>query len=337
MAHTLRVAVIGLGLMGQRRAEVAHAHPGSRVVRVYDVLQERARAVAARLAAEPAPTWEACCRGDLDVVVVSTPNAPKDTIALSAVARVPCVLVEKPAARSLLALRAVIDAADRNGALLKVGFNYRYFGGLHDARQALAAGIVGELVNYRIRHGHGGRPDYQSDWRMDRAISGGGQLMDQGSHAIDLAHWYAGPVTAASCELQGAVWGGGTVEDNAFVTLRHGAVVGQIHVSWTQWRNLFAIELFGTRGAIVVEGLGGSYGRQRRTTYQRRDGGVPHRTRRYYRDDALTTFRREWADLVTAFDRPAANRTAWQRQAIDATALIDDLYGPRGASAGESA
>jgi predicted dehydrogenase len=301
---------------------------------VHDVLPERARTVAGRLAAESAPTWEACCQGDVDVVVVSTPNAPKDAIALGAVQRVRCVLVEKPAARSLLALRAVIDAADRGGALLKVGFNYRYFGGLHDAREALTAGSVGDLINYRIRHGHGGRPDYGSDWRMDRAVSGGGQLMDQGSHAIDLAHWYAGPVTAASCELQGAVWGGGTVEDNAFVTLRHGAVVGQIHVSWTQWQNLFAIELFGTRGAIVVEGLGGSYGRPRRTTYLRGDGGPPHRTRRYYGDDALTTLRREWEDVVTAFDRPAASRSAWQRQAIDATAVIDDLYRRSGARAG---
>jgi predicted dehydrogenase len=97
-------------------------------------------------------------------------------------------------------------------------------------------------------------------------------------------------------------------------------------LDWTQRQNLFAIELFGTRGAIVVEGLAGSYGRQRWSTYLRRDGGAPRRTRRCYGDDALTTLRREREDLVTAFDRPAASRSAWQRQAIDATAVIDDLY-----------
>jgi len=319
--------------MGQRRADVAHAHPASRVVRVHDVVPERAQAAARRLAAEAASTWHACCRDDIDIVVVSTPNASKDLIALCALQSVPCVLVEKPAACDLSALQSLIEVAESAGALLKVGFNYRYFDGLRDAREALVAGTVGDLVNYRIRHGHGGRPDYGDDWRMDPSISGGGQLMDQGSHAIDLALWYAGPVTGASCELQDAVWGRGTVEDNAFVTLRHGDVVGQIHVSWTQWKNLFSIELFGKRGAIVVEGLGGSYGPHQRVTHVRADSGAPTTARLSYDDDALTTLRREWGELLSGLNHAAVVRAAWLRQAVEVTVVLDDLYGRRSAAA----
>ena len=96
---------------------------------------------------------------------------------------------------------------------------------------------------------------------MNPEVSGGGQLMDQGMHVLDLARWFLGDFSEVYGLLQTGFWDIAPVEDNAFVLLRTGrGETAQIHVSWTQWKNLFSFEIFGRDGYIVVEGLGGSYG-----------------------------------------------------------------------------
>ena len=113
----------------------------------------------------------------------------------------------------------------------------------------------------RCRYGIGGRPGYEKEWRMNPEISGGGQLMDQGMHTLDLARWFLGDFVKASGFLQTAFWDIAPLEDNAFVLLRtEKEQIASIHVSWTQWKNLFTFEIFGRDGYIIVEGLGGGYG-----------------------------------------------------------------------------
>lgn len=325
----MRVAVVGLGLMGTRRAAIAHAHDQSRVTRVCDLSPERTRRSASQFQAIGCASWQECIDDqEIDTVIVSTSNAIKDVITAHALRNGKAVLAEKPPARDMSGLRKILLALDEAGGLLKIGFNYRYFRGLRDARQAVASGEIGDLVNYRLRHGHGGRPGYADDWRFDLAVSGGGELADQGCHALDLGMWFAGPITKSCCELQSAVWAGQGVEDNAFVTVRHGDVAGQIHVSWTHWKNLFSLEVFGTQGAIVVEGLGGSYGRQHLVRYARASTGGPpsEHHRSYPAEDAMSALRREWQDFAGAAADPAGRRGEWRDQARQCAEAIDCLY-----------
>jgi predicted dehydrogenase len=178
------------------------------------------------------------------------------------------VLVEKPAGRSAAELRPVLAAADRQRVVVKVGFNHRFHPAFRKARQIVDAGEIGDILYIRARYGHGGRLGYEREWRADPRIAGGGELLDQGVHLIDLARWFCGEFTEVSGHVATYFWPM-PVEDNGFALLK--TATGQVawlHASCTEWKNLFSFEIFGRVGKLQVDGLGGSYGTERLTFYR---------------------------------------------------------------------
>jgi predicted dehydrogenase len=125
----------------------------------------------------------------------------------------------------------------------------------------------------RARYGHGGRIGYDREWRMDRAVSGGGELIDQGMHLLDLYHALLGPLPVASALLRTQFWDA-DVEDNAVVVLgepgARAAPWATFHVTWTEWKNLFSLEVTCRTGKLTVDGLAGSYGPQTLRIYAMR-------------------------------------------------------------------
>jgi predicted dehydrogenase len=187
-------------------------------------------------------------RSDVEVVVVATTH---DALASTAQLAAECgkhVLVEKPAARRASELRPVLAAASRQSIVAKVGFNHRFHPAMQRARQIVDADGIGPLTYIRARYGHGGRPGYDREWRADPQIAGGGELLDQGTHLIDLARWFVGDFVDVTGHLGTYFWDM-PVEDNAFALLKTAAgQVAWLHASWTEWKNLFSFEVFGTRG-----------------------------------------------------------------------------------------
>jgi predicted dehydrogenase len=150
----------------------------------------------------------------------------------------------------------------------KVGFNHRFHPAMQRARQIVDVDGIGPLTYIRARYGHGGRPGYDREWRADPQIAGGGELLDQGTHLIDLARWFVGDFVDVTGHLGTYFWDM-PVEDNAFALLKTAAgQVAWLHASWTEWKNLFSFEVFGTRGKLQIDGLGGSYGPERLTYYR---------------------------------------------------------------------
>lgn len=296
----LGVAVVGCGLIGRRRAAEAAADPRSRLVMAVDRVPEVAGEVATQLQAESAVDWrDALTAPDVDLVCIATPNGLLAEITIAALAAGKHVLVEKPMGRNLDEAERMRAAARASGRLLKVGFNHRYHPAIAEAKQRLDAGEIGRLINLRCRYGHGGRPGYEREWRGSPALAGGGELADQGVHVVDLIHWFAGVPERAFAMVQTAVWPLGTLEDNAFalLQLRDGAVAA-FHTSWTQWKNLFSLEVFGSAGALVVEGLGGSYGPETLTVHLRRpEGGTPASTHRTFAG-VDCSWREEWDEFL---------------------------------------
>ena len=254
------------------------------------------------MGADATTDWRvAIDRPDASLVVVATPNALLAEVAIGALQAGKHVLIEKPMGRSLSEALAMRAAAAAAGRTLKVGFNHRYHPAIAEARRCTQEGEIGALINLRCRYGHGGRPGYEREWRGSRLQAGGGELTDQGVHVIDLIQWFAGIPFEAYAVLQTAVWPLGDLEDNAFGVLRlPDAVVASFHTSWTQWKNMFSLEVFGERGALVVEGLGRSYGTETFTRHIRRaEGGVPETTiQRFPEED--TSWRLEWDDFIGA-------------------------------------
>lgn len=253
---------MGCGLIGQRRAR---ALGRARLVACADKELGRAQALAqSHPNAVALGSWEeAITFPGVDIVVVATTNDALARISEAAVAAGRHVLVEKPAARSTAELQTVVQAAARTGALVRVGFNHRYHPALRKAMEIWSAGGVGEPMFVRGRYGHGGRVGYEREWRADPALSGGGELMDQGVHLIDLARWFLGEFVDVRGFAQTFFWDM-PVDDNAFILGRtKERRAATLHVSCTEWKNLFSLELYGRTGKLHVEGLGGSYGVER--------------------------------------------------------------------------
>jgi predicted dehydrogenase len=262
----LRAAIIGCGFIGQRRAG---AMPGARLVACADVDFARARRLA-EMAADCrafADGREMLTQIECDIVIIATVHEALADITKAAVAAGRHVLVEKPAGRRAAELEPIVAEAARNQVLVRVGFNHRYHAALRKARELIDAGALGELMFIRARYGHGGRVGYEREWRAD-PLSGGGELMDQGPHIIDLARWFLGDFVTVQ-GFAGTFYWDMPVDDNAFMLLRTAeGKTAFLHVSCTEWKNIFSFEIYGKLGKIDINGLGGSYGVERIAFYR---------------------------------------------------------------------
>jgi len=296
------VAVIGMGLIGERRARVAAVHPRSRLSVLVDTDARKAARLASELGCDSGTRWEkAVRRDDVDIVVVATPNnllSPVGTAALRAGKHVLC---EKPMAVRVKEAEGMVQEARRSGGMLKVGYNLRHHPSIAKAHELLSRGAVGDPILVRACYGHGGRPGYEREWRCDPAVSGGGELIDQGVHLIDLSRWFLGDFTEVRGLVTTAFWENAPVEDNVFATLKTGeGRVAHLHASWTQWRNRFRFEVFGTRGYLIASGLGGSYGPESLVWGKRNPLKPPPTERSFSFPGGDVSWRKEWRDFISA-------------------------------------
>jgi predicted dehydrogenase len=293
-------AIIGCGLIGRKRAA---ALTNGRLLFACDLDGTRAADLASRVPGCQATTDADAVLRDpaVDAVIVSTLNASLAPLSLAAVRAGKHVLVEKPGGLRAGQLREVQAEAARTGARVRLGYNHRFHPGLQKARELVDSGALGPLMFLRGRYGHGGRKGYDREWRADPNLSGGGELIDQGVHLIDIAGWFLGEFTAADGHCATYFWDM-PVDDNAFLSLRTAA--GQtawLHASCTEWKNLFSLEIYGRDGKIAIDGLGGSYGPERLVFYKMLPQMGPPET--------------------TAWEFPAADGS-W---ALETNAFIDDI------------
>ena len=205
---------------------------------------------------------------DVSAVIVATPHHMLSEIAAAAIEAGRHVLVEKPAARNADELRPLVRQAEVKDVRVRVGFNHRYHRAFRKMHEILNSGELGPLMFLRARYGHGGRAGYDREWRADPALSGGGELIDQGVHLIDLARWCLGDFVTVDGHAQTCFWDM-PVDDNAFMLLRTASdQTAFLHASCSEWKNTFSWEIYGRRGKLQIDGLGGSYGVERLTWYR---------------------------------------------------------------------
>jgi predicted dehydrogenase len=291
------VAIVGCGLIGQKRAK---ALGNCRLLFCCDTLSKRAEELAERFpGAKTLTDWRAAAtHPEVEIVIVATTPDQLAAIAEVAAGCGKHVLIEKPGARRAAELDPVLREAERTGVQVRVGFNHRYHRALQESRKIFDSGVLGEMMFVRGRYGHGGRPGYEREWRADPRISGGGELLDQGVHLIDLARWFLGDFSGVSGQIASYFWAM-PVEDNAFLTLK--TATGQtafLHASWTEWKNLFSLEICGRMGKLEISGLGGSYGTERLAHYQMRPSMGPPDTTIWEYPMADNSWETEFSDFL---------------------------------------
>jgi predicted dehydrogenase len=328
-----RVGIIGAGLIGHKRA--AALDTGDTVVAVYDVRHAAAAALVETHGGVACTSLDELFAHAPDIVVVATTHDQLSGLACAALAHGAHVLVEKPAGLSAAQIDAISAAAATAGRRVKVGFNHRFHPGIRQAIETARSGEFGEIMHMRGRYGHGGRVGYDKEWRADVAQSGGGEIVDQGMHLLDLSHWLLGDQPLHSALVRTQFWDT-EVDDNAVLVLgeraSRSAPWSLLHVTWTEWKNLFSLEIYCRTAKLHVEGLVRSYGPQRLTVYRMAPELGPPEVDTYEWPDDDQSWAREWKHFVAAIDsgEPMLGeledaRYAWE--IIDA-AYRADGYGP---------
>lgn len=297
----LRVGIVGCGVIGRKRAEALG--PQDELVGCTDAVPEAAERLVADFGGQPCSGLDTLLELEPQVVIVATSHDQLAQLAVQALDGGAHVLVEKPAGMGTVQVDELSCAAERSSRLVKVGFNHRFYPGLLRAAAEVHSGRHGDLMHIRARYGHGGRPGYDREWRAEPARSGGGELIDQGMHLLDLVHWIAGPLPLHSALLRTQFWDT-AVEDNAVLILGaaddRAAPWALLHVSWTEWKNTFSLEIYCRTAKLQVDGLVRSYGPQRLRIYHMKpELGPPELEEVVFSDDDVS-WAAEWEHLAAA-------------------------------------
>jgi predicted dehydrogenase len=272
----MNYAIIGCGLIGRKR--LAGLPAGSRLAVACDTNLARAEELVkiAQAGRAIADFKQVVADPQVEAVIVATINSALAEVTAAAIRVGKHVIVEKPAGISVQQVDELIALEKKHDVRVRVGFNHRYHPAFTKAREIFASGVMGEMMFIRARYGHGGRIGYDKEWRADPRLSGGGELIDQGIHLIDLAGWFLGEFKKIDGHATTYFWNM-PVDDNAFLSLQ--TAKGQtawLHVSCTEWKNLFSFEIYGRHTKLHIEGLGGSYGVEKLYHYQLKpEMGIP--------------------------------------------------------------
>lgn len=318
------VGVVGCGLIGQKRAKALGA--GGKLVACSDLDADRAEKLAITTGAQVFRDWrELIFSPAVEVVIIATLHDSLAEITRAAAEAGKHVLVEKPAARNSAELVPVMAAAKEHGIKVHVGFNHRYHRSLRKAKEIVDSGSLGELMFVRARYGHGARLGYEKEWRSNPALSGGGELIDQGPHLIDLSRWFLGEMTEVQGFAHTYFWDM-PVDDNGFMLLKTAKKQAAfLHASCTEWKNLFSMEIYGKLGKLDLSGLGGSYGLEKITWYKMLpEMGPPETTSWEYpmADDSWEVEIAEFFDDIRLNREPAASLA----DASAALVIVEQIY-----------
>lgn len=323
----MRIGIIGCGFIGHKRADVIGDHT---ITWTADTDLSRAQELAGKHgSAKSTERWQDVIGADdVDAVFISTTHDNLASIALAAAQAGKNFIVEKPAARSSKELKPVLDVARKNNIVAKVGFNHRFHPAFLKAREIFESGKMGPMMFIRGRYGHGGRVGYEKEWRMVPEISGGGELIDQGMHLIDLSRWFLGDFSSVEGHIATCFWDI-PVEDNVFMTLRTDeGQVAWLHATWTEWKNMFSFEIYGKYGKLQIDGLGGSYGMEKLTYHQMLPEMGPPETSTWEYPEPDNSWKLEFDDFAKAVDKKSEPMGSLE-DALAALTVVDQIYGEK--------
>lgn len=326
----VRVGIAGYGVVGRRRHECIRRRTDMDVTVVSDIRFKGTGAI------EPGVPFCSDFRGlfehDLDAVVVCLPNdvAPEATI--MGLERGMHVFCEKPPGRTVEDIQDVRVVEGQHPELvLKYGFNHRYHESVKEAKRLIDSGRFGRVLNLRGVYGKSRIIPFSGGWRSQRSVAGGGILLDQGIHLLDMIRYFAGDFDEVRSFVSNEYWHH-DVEDNAWALLRNSksGCVAMVHSTATQWRHKFRLEITLEGGLIELTGIlsgSKSYGEEKMTVVEQDEGSMigsfQEHTTLYLEDNSWQEEIDEFADAVV---NGRSIRGGSSQEALDVMKLVHTIY-----------
>lgn len=323
----LKIGIIGCGVIGARRAKIINSTDESKVIAVVDVDLTRAKSLASELNCNYYEDWKSIVlMKEIDCIVVSTTNNFLAQISYEAALNGKHVFCEKPLGTNVSDVSKAVNEASKQKVVFKTGFTLRFHPGMQKVKSIVEQGLIGKILFIRCRYGITGRSGYEKEWRAIPEVSGGGELVDQGIHVLDLFRWFLGDFSNV-CGSIGTLYWNAKVEDNAFAILTTPTnQIASLHVSWTQWNNIFSLEIFGSEGYVTMEGLGGAYGKETVTIGKKAppDRWPPEEEKIIF-DNPDVSWEKEWEEFVNAI-RTGREPSGSGVDGLEALKLVFAIY-----------
>jgi predicted dehydrogenase len=326
----LKVGIAGYGVVGKRRANCINAHPNLELVAICDKNLEEGKS--SQDSIDYYETYTDLIKTELDILFVCMSNDMTAEVTKAGLNRGLNIFCEKPPARNLEEMVSVIDCEKSNpGLKLMYGFNHRYHESVCEALEIVKSGALGKVINIRALYGKAKLITFnQPDWRTKRKLSGGGVLLDQGIHMVDLIGLFGGEFDDIHSFISNDYWGY-DVEDNAYAIMRSkDGIVAMINSSATQWRHRFNLDINLEKGSLVLGGiLSGtkSYGAETLTIVTADpdyDLGDPKEQLTRYNKDS------SWQTEINLFTKSVINNTkissGTSRDAFNTLKLVSKIY-----------
>jgi len=256
MKGVLRTGIAGYGVVGKRRQEFVNRREDMQITAVCDRNLDSAGEFVD--GTKFYDNYNRLLEEKLDVLFVCISNDMAADVTIAGLERGLHVFCEKPPGRDLDDIARVIACEKNHPELkLKYGFNHRYHHSVRDALSTLKSGELGKVINLRGIYGKSQIVTFgkQSDWRTNRDLAGGGILLDQGIHMVDLLRLFSGDFVEVKSFISNGFWNH-NVEDNAYALLRTAdGVIAMLHSSATQWRHRFSLEITLEKGTLILNGI----------------------------------------------------------------------------------
>ena len=250
----LKTAIVGMGKMGRIRKKTTDAHPNFETIALCD-MDHSIRCEFPELSFFS--SWEDLIQNvKLDVVFVCTYNNVAPDIVCASLEKNIHVFCEKPPGRCVADVERVIAAEKRaQNSVLKYGFNHRFHYSVLEAKAMIDSGRFGKVLCARGTYGKAGGLGFEKNWRLDKELAGGGILLDQGIHMLDLMLYLIGDFVEVKSFVENLYWSA-PLEDNAFVLMKTAdGKVAMVHSSATLWKHKFSLEIFMDDGYISINGI----------------------------------------------------------------------------------
>jgi 1,5-anhydro-D-fructose reductase (1,5-anhydro-D-mannitol-forming) len=321
--------IIGFGKMGQIRAKAIAESGAGTVLAAYDP-----NPIAPSSDITPVDTdMSVIEHPDVEAVFICTPNFRNKPLTIAALRAGKNVFCEKPPAMTVADVKEIMQVEQETGCTLMYGFNHRHHESIKHAKHVIDSGEFGRVLWMRGRYGKSVDESFFNGWRAKRELAGGGILLDQGIHMLDLLLYFSGGFDEVKAMVSNLFWKLDGIEDNVFANFRSSktGIVASLHSTMTQWRHLFSLEIFLSKGHIVINGLktsSNSYGDEMLTMERNNlsTGGVDWtapETKTYHIDTS-------WASEVDHFFKCIHDDTpvleGCSSDALAVMQLIEEVY-----------